>query len=93
MSRPEFVRTERTVIYKTPKGRRYLTKAAAYRRAAWERITAKYKCACVPDEIGDGGVVHGGTGTVCERHADREHFEKVAMRLARLMARADRRHL
>ncbi len=86
------VRATSTVVYRTPGGRRYFTKGAAYHRAAWERIAKKHPCDCSPGEINHAGGVDD-TGGVCRRHAEREHFGKVAARLARLLARADRRTL
>lgn len=84
------VRAEQAMVYRTPGGRRFLTKRAAYEGTAWERIRAKYQCDCCPDEIGPGGRAHPGTGNTCERHADIDRFRKVAQRLGRFYARADR---
>lgn len=77
-----YVTAETATVYRAPNGRRYLTKAAAYRKAAWALMRKDYSCECEADV----GFVCG----ICKDDALAAHVEKVKARLARWLARADR---
>lgn len=76
-----------TVYRPASGGRRYLTKAGAYRHEAWIRIKAKYPCDC--SHLAAGEVADYAVWDSCERHAKHDYFEKVRSRLARFLRHLD----
>lgn len=70
------VTVEMAKVYKA-RGRRFFSKAAAYRNAAWEMIEEKYPCDCEPAEP-----EVGAPGVPCKTH-DGDKFKLIAIRLGK----------
>lgn len=83
------VQAVQATVYRAASGRRYFTRAAAYRHAAKARIKAAYPCDCTYDD--HGGALFNGEFFACERHANEERFKKLTARLARFLRFVDER--
>ena len=83
------VTVEPATVYRTPSGRRYLTRKGAYLAVAHRMIMRA--CECQPAEYGERGVCYYA-GAACKYHDQlNDYGERVQKRLARHLAYNDSR--
>lgn len=83
------ITAETATVYRTPNGRRYLTKQGAYRAMAKRKINQN--CECQPAEYGDNGACYFH-GDSCKYHdMENNYGERLEKRLARHLAYNDRK--